>query len=113
MSTAVARQPSTPGRTTIRAVHRALWIAGWPVRTLLLGLIAAYRATLSGVLGGQCRFEPSCSAYAAQAIRARGAFVGSGLALWRVARCNPFGRGGADPAPGQPTYDGVTQERPA
>jgi putative membrane protein insertion efficiency factor len=77
---------------------------------VLLGLIFAYRATLSGVLGGQCRFEPSCSAYAADAVRARGAFVGTGFAIWRVARCNPFGRGGHDPAPApRGEYEAVIQ----
>ena len=60
----------------------------------------AYRATLSGWLGGQCRFYPSCSAYAEQAIRTRGAVIGSALAVWRVLRCNPFGRGGVEHVPG-------------
>jgi putative membrane protein insertion efficiency factor len=80
---------------------------------ILLGLIRAYQATLAGVLGGHCRFEPTCSAYAAQAIRSRGAVVGSGLSVWRVARCNPFSRGGPDPAPAPPAYDDITQERTA
>jgi putative membrane protein insertion efficiency factor len=78
----------------------------------LLGLIAAYRATLSGLLGGHCRFDPSCSQYAAQAIRARGALVGSGLALWRIVRCNPFARGGSDPAPAGRSYDSLIQGKP-
>ena len=78
---------------------------------MLLGLIRAYRVTLSGVLGGQCRFEPSCSAYAAEAIRARGALAGSGLGLWRILRCHPFSRGGVDPAPAPRKYERVIQER--
>jgi uncharacterized protein len=65
----------------------------------LIGLIGVYRATLSGVLGGQCRFHPSCSVYAQDAIRNRGAVVGSALAVWRVLRCSPLSRGGVDPAP--------------
>ena len=85
--------------------------AGAPVRAILLGGIAVYRMTLSGWLGGQCRFHPSCSVYAADAIRTRGAARGSLLAVWRVLRCNPFGRGGFEPiSPGQ-KYDAVT--RPA
>lgn len=108
----VPPEASSAGRT-LHGARRVLWIAGWPVRTALLGLIAAYRATLSGVMGGHCRFEPSCSAYAAQAIRARGAFVGSGLAIWRIVRCNPFARGGADPAPVAREYDSVIQRKTA
>ena len=84
----------------------------WP-RRLLIGGVRLYRLLLSPWLGNACRFEPTCSAYAAQAIRARGALVGSGLAVWRVARCNPFSRGGSDPAPLPPSYDRVIQERPA
>ncbi len=82
-----------------RALHSGLRAVGWPARTLLVGLIRLYRATLSGVLGGQCRFEPSCSHYAEEAVRNRGAVVGSALVAWRILRCNPFGRGGRDPAP--------------
>jgi uncharacterized protein len=106
-------EPSTHHRASAGVARAALRIAGWPARTALLGLIRAYRATLSGLLGGQCRFEPTCSAYAAQSIRARGALVGSGLAVWRVLRCNPFARGGADPAPGRHEYDGDIQENAA
>ena len=111
-----AMQPSTTSRASrglVAAARRALWVAGWPPRMVLLGLIAAYRATLSGVLGGHCRFEPSCSLYAAQAIRARGAVVGSGLAMWRIVRCNPFARGGSDPAPAPRSYDNLIQGKPA
>jgi uncharacterized protein len=74
-------------------------VAGWPARALLVGLIGVYRATFSGVLGGQCRFHPSCSAYAQEAIRNRGAVVGTALAVWRLVRCSPLSRGGVDPAP--------------
>ena len=96
-----------------RPIHLVFRVVGWPARMALLGMIRAYQATLSGVLGGQCRFDPTCSTYAAQAIRSRGAVVGSGLAVWRVARCNPFSRGGSDPAPAAPVYDDITQERTA
>lgn len=80
---------------------------------MLIGLIRLYRVTLSGVLGGQCRFEPSCSRYAEEAIRARGATVGSALAAWRILRCNPFARGGRDEPPGRLVYDGIIPRRPA
>jgi uncharacterized protein len=103
------------GRAGALGVLRsALRASGWPARTVLVGLIRLYRATLSGVLGGQCRFEPSCSAYAEAAIRARGATVGSALAAWRVLRCNPFVRGGSDMPPRVPLYDnGIHRGRAA
>jgi putative membrane protein insertion efficiency factor len=81
------------------SVRAVLWKAGSPVRALLIGLVHLYRATLSGVLGGQCRFYPSCSHFAEDAIRAHGAIRGTGLTIWRVLRCNPFGRGGIDSVP--------------
>ncbi len=83
----------------VGAGRRLLWVAGWPARSLLIGLIGLYRATLAGVLGGQCRFHPSCSVYAQEAIRNRGALVGTALVAWRVLRCSPLSRGGVDPAP--------------
>lgn len=82
--------------TSVRGI---LWGAGAPARSLLLGVISLYRLTLSGWLGGQCRFSPTCSHYAEEAIRIHGAFKGSILMVRRVLRCNPFGRGGLDPVP--------------
>ena len=73
--------------------------AGAPARLLLIGLIRVYRLTLSGLLGGQCRFYPSCSSYALDAIRLHGATRGTLLAMWRIARCGPFTDGGFDPVP--------------
>jgi putative membrane protein insertion efficiency factor len=93
--------------TPVRSPLRTL---GAPLRWLLIGLVRGYRATLSGWLGGQCRFYPSCSAYAEQAIRTRGALVGSALAAWHVLRCNPFGRGGVEHVPGT-SYEAVTHDR--
>ena len=79
--------------------RRILWAAGAPARLALLGAIHLYRLTLSGWLGGQCRFSPTCSRYAEEAIRSLGATRGLFLATRRVLRCNPFGRGGMDPVP--------------
>jgi putative membrane protein insertion efficiency factor len=89
--------------------RRTLWIAGAPARAVLLGSIRLYRVTFSGAFAGQCRFSPGCSRYAAEAIRTRGAVVGTALAVRRVLRCNPFGKGGLDPVPARPAYDGISQ----
>lgn len=83
----------------MRRFRDIVWTLGTPVRVLLIGLIRAYQATLSGWLGGQCRFSPTCSRYAEQAIRTHGAVRGTALAAWRVARCGPFTKGGVDHVP--------------
>ncbi|MEX2238829.1 MAG: membrane protein insertion efficiency factor YidD [Dehalococcoidia bacterium] len=66
---------------------------------ILLSAIKLYRATLSPMLGGHCRFEPSCSRYSEQAIKTYGALRGSWMTVKRLARCTPFSRGGLDPVP--------------
>ena len=88
-------------------IRRVVWIGGEPARLFLVGLIRLYRVTLSGALGGQCRFHPTCSVYAEDAIRTRGAVRGAVLAGWRVLRCNPFGRGGVDRVGEGRAYDAV------
>jgi putative membrane protein insertion efficiency factor len=55
--------------------------------------------SISGV-SGACRFQPTCSEYAMTAVTYHGELLGTALAVWRVLRCNPFGRGGFDPVPG-------------
>jgi len=72
------------------------------MRPLLLGLLRAYKRLISPLLPPACRFEPSCSEYAREAIELHGSWHGSRLALWRLLRCNPFCRGGFDPVPAQP-----------
>jgi putative membrane protein insertion efficiency factor len=79
--------------------RRVLWWAGWPLRTVLLGLIWVYRHTISPILPPTCRYHPSCSAYGFQALQVHGAAKGSVLTAWRVLRCNPFTPGGLDPVP--------------
>jgi putative membrane protein insertion efficiency factor len=81
------------------SVREVLWQAGAPVRWLLIGAIRGYRFVLAGSLGGHCRFSPSCSHYAEDAIRAHGLLRGVVLGTWRILRCNPFGAGGIDPVP--------------
>jgi putative membrane protein insertion efficiency factor len=65
----------------------------------LSGAVRVYQYTLRPVLGANCRFTPSCSDYAIQALRAHGAVRGTGLAARRVLRCNPWCAGGHDPVP--------------
>lgn len=89
-----------------------MWIAGWPVRTSLLVLVRLYRLTLGQVVGGGCRFYPSCSAYAEQAIHDLGAVRGTALTVWRVLRCSPLSKGGVDYPPTARMYDNDIQ-RPA
>ena len=69
------------------------------MRRLLIFLIACYRTCLSPFLGNNCRFYPSCSSYAQDAIETHGAIKGSGLALRRLGKCHPWHEGGVDPVP--------------
>ena len=77
----------------------AAWYAGWPLRQLLLLPIRLYRVSLGRVVGGNCRFYPSCSSYAELAIERSGAIKGLALTLWRVVRCSPLSAGGFDEPP--------------
>ncbi|MBI1250800.1 MAG: membrane protein insertion efficiency factor YidD [Alphaproteobacteria bacterium] len=69
-----------------------------PARALL-GAIQLYKSTLSPLIGRECRYLPTCSSYAADCVRAHGAWAGSWMAAARVCRCHPFGGSGYDPAP--------------
>jgi putative membrane protein insertion efficiency factor len=75
-------------------------VAAWVIRApaeCLVGLVRLYQVFLSPILGGQCRFHPSCSEYCIQAIRKYGAVRGGLKGVGRVLRCHPFHRGGFDP----------------
>jgi len=74
----------------------------WTARLALL-LVRAYQLVLGPFTGGVCRFEPSCSVYALEAIERHGAWRGLWLALRRVARCHPFAEPGIDPVPPRAT----------
>ncbi len=65
----------------------------------LLGLVWLYRYAISPLLGANCRFQPSCSEYAAEALRRYGGFKGGWLMLKRIGRCHPWGGSGYDPVP--------------
>lgn len=66
---------------------------------LMIGAIRWYQTNISPHLGANCRFRPTCSQYAVEAIRVHGAFKGFFLALFRILRCNPLFKGGYDPVP--------------
>ena len=69
------------------------------MKKVLISLINFYRKNISPLKKPCCKYIPTCSLYAIQAIERFGAFKGSALALWRILRCNPFSHGGYDPVP--------------
>ena len=74
-------------------------LASRVVTRLVLGLIGAYRATLSPIIGRQCRFQPTCSLYAREAFITHGVRRGGWLAARRLCKCHPWGPSGYDPVP--------------
>ena len=70
-----------------------------PAQRAALAAVRAYQLLVSPWLGQHCRFTPSCSAYAAEAVRRHGALAGAWYALRRLVRCHPFGASGHDPVP--------------
>ena len=67
------------------------------MRALATLLLRLWRSTIGAVIPDSCRFTPSCSHYAAEALARKGPLVGTGMAVWRVLRCQPFHPGGYDP----------------
>ena len=74
------------------------------MRAGLIGVIRVYQRTLSPLLGPRCKYYPSCSEYAVQAIGRYGILRGAVLAAWRLLRCNPFSHGGYDPVSEQTLF---------
>jgi hypothetical protein len=70
-------------------------VVAWP----LLGLVWVYRRVLSPLTGVNCRFQPTCSEYASEALRKYGGIEGGWIALKRLSRCHPWGGSGYDPVP--------------
>jgi uncharacterized protein len=68
-------------------------------QVVLLALLRGYKCVLSPILPPACRYVPTCSEYAAEAVERYGVFRGSAMAMWRVLRCHPFVHGGFDPVP--------------
>jgi putative membrane protein insertion efficiency factor len=77
----------------------------------LLGLVWLYRKLLSPLLGANCRFEPTCSAYAEEALRTHGGLRGGWLSLRRICRCHPWGGSGYDPVPSAGKQDSDLEAR--
>ena len=71
-----------------------------PLGIFLRVMIRAYQVLVSPVLPGVCRYHPTCSEYALEAMRSHGPLAGSWLAVKRLARCHPWGNAGQDPVPG-------------
>ena len=69
------------------------------MKQLLIAAVRGYQVALSPVMGGACRFEPSCSNYMIEALNVHGVIKGVLLGLWRILRCHPFGDYGYDPVP--------------
>jgi putative membrane protein insertion efficiency factor len=82
------------------------------VRRVVIAPIRAYQRLVSPLLPRRCRYEPTCSAYAAQAIGRFGILRGLVLAGWRLLRCNPWSHGGYDPLDAQRLFDSPTPARP-
>lgn len=85
----------------LRLLHLLDRALRWP---LLVG-VWAYQRLLGWLLGGQCRFVPSCSCYAEEALIRGPLLRAVALVIWRLARCHPLCRGGLDPVPGPPEPD--------
>lgn len=69
------------------------------MKRVLISLIRGYQRHISPLLGASCKYLPTCSHYAIEAIERHGVLKGGLLACWRILRCNPFSRGGYDPVP--------------
>ncbi len=69
------------------------------MKKLVLALLRGYKKYISPSLGNNCRFLPTCSEYAMEAVERHGIVKGGLLSIWRILRCNPFGRRGYDPVP--------------
>ena len=89
----------------MKRVGLFLWLLP---RNICVAILRGYRAVISPIYGDVCRYYPSCSAYAEEAIRELGAVRGTILAGWRLLRCNPLSAGGLDPVSERRFFRGRT-----
>jgi putative membrane protein insertion efficiency factor len=80
-------------------MNRTLWTIALLPRNVCVVVLRAYRAVISPLYGNVCRYHPSCSRYALEAIQQYGVARGSAMGAWRIARCNPWAAGGIDDVP--------------
>lgn len=80
-------------------MKRVLLFIWFLPRNICVAILRAYRAVISPLYGQVCRYYPSCSAYALEAIQHHGVVKGVGLGIWRIARCHPWAKGGVDDVP--------------
>lgn len=87
--------------SAVASAYDRVWVRGLgrALSAILIGPIILYQHTLSPALPASCKYHPSCSAYAREAIWVHGPFKGLGLGSWRLLRCNPWSKGGVDPVP--------------
>ncbi len=107
---AAAGVPAPPCASARRPDPNAM--RDWP-RRALIALVRGYQLLLSSWLGSSCRYEPTCSGYAAEALKAHGAAAGSWLALRRLLRCHPWCEGGCDPVPPHAPWPFTARRRDA
>lgn len=88
-----------PWRQTVSVPPRTDDAGARSLVTPLIGLIRLYQRFISPLLGPRCRFSPSCSAYAVEALDRHGLWRGGWLSVWRLLRCHPCTAGGYDPVP--------------
>ena len=93
----VARVAQASRPVVLRDDHRLKSVPQDVMRAILISLLKLYKAVISPWLPPSCRFVPTCSEYAREAIERHGALRGSGMAVWRLLRCQPFCVGGYDP----------------
>jgi uncharacterized protein len=100
---AASSVPTAPASSFLR---RAVALSRRAIRTVVVAPIVLYQRLLSPAFPRRCKYEPTCSRYAVQAIRAYGPVRGLVLAVWRLLRCNPFSDGGYDPVEAQRLFGG-------
>ena len=83
------------------------------MKWLALTLLRFYQVAISPLFGPRCKYYPTCSNYAIEAIRVQGTFKSIGLAAWRLLRCNPWSRGGVDFPPGSTLEVPIPPDEPA